>query len=85
MPETNNLPTIRINSDVTLPDTDQWQLRFEVKSESSDRLYVIAQNKKKRFWGCSCPAWRTRRYCKHLAAVGVPSHEKPFEVNVITY
>lgn len=79
------LPTLRISADVMLPDTDQWQLRFEVESETSNRLYVIAQHKNKKHWGCSCPGWKRHRQCKHLQAVGIPGHEKPFEVNVIQY
>jgi len=62
-----------------LPDNDQWTNRFEVKSESSDRVYIIAQNKKKGHWGCSCPAWRTRRKCKHLRSLGLPELEQPSE------
>lgn len=83
MTTTQNLPTLRIDRDVALPDNDQWQLRFEIQSESSDRIYIIAQHKSKRYWGCSCPSYRVRRYCKHLTALGLPTHEKPFEVNVI--
>lgn len=63
-----------------LPDSDQWVNRFEIKSESSDRVYVVSQNRAKRHWGCSCPGWRTRRTCKHLAAMALPAHERPYEV-----
>ena len=28
-----------------LPDNDQWTNRFEIRSETSDRIYIIAQNK----------------------------------------
>ena len=51
-----------------LPDKgDGWINRFEIKSESSDRLYTVSQNTKQGHrWECSCPAWRTRRKCKHL-------------------
>lgn len=63
-----------------LPDSDQWVNRFEIRSESSDRVYVVAQNKTKRHWACSCPAWRTRRACKHLRSMALPEHEKPHEV-----
>jgi hypothetical protein len=77
-----NLPEIHINREAALVDNDQWQNRFEIHSETSDRVYVIAQHKKLKHWGCSCPAWRVHRKCKHLTAVGVPNHEKPFEVLV---
>ena len=50
----------------TLPDNDQWQNRFEIKSESSGRIYIVSQNKVSLKWACSCPAWITRRKCKHL-------------------
>ena len=79
-----NLPEIYISKEVALPDNDQWQNRFEIHSESSDRIYIIAQNKKRKHWGCSCMAWRRYRKCKHLSAVGVPNNEQPFEVIVNT-
>ena len=63
-----------------LPDKGQWVNRFEVRSESSDRVYVIAQHKTGRHWGCSCPGWKRHRKCKHLTAVGLPSLEEPHEV-----
>jgi len=54
----NNLPTLYIPSDaITLPDNEQWQFRFEVHSETSNRVYVIAQHKTKKHWGCSCMGW----------------------------
>lgn len=65
-----------------LPDNAEWTNRFEIKSESSDRLYVVSQNKQKRHWACSCPAWRTRRACKHLKVLQLPAGERPHEVIV---
>lgn len=65
-----------------LPDNKQWMNRFEIKSETSDRLYIIAQHKDKGHWGCSCPAWRTRRKCKHLKALGLPELETPHQVTI---
>jgi hypothetical protein len=78
----SNLPTLRIPGD-HLPDNDQWTNRFEIRSETSNRVYVVSQNIKKRFWACSCPSWRTRRYCKHLEAIGLPVLEKPYEVKLV--
>lgn len=77
------LSVISVKKSDILPDNDQWKNRFEIKSESSDRLYVIAQNKSKKHWGCSCPSWRIRRTCKHLTALNLPAFEKPMEVKVI--
>lgn len=59
---------------------DQWMNRSEIRSETSNRIYVVSQHASKRFWGCSCPAWRTRRRCKHLEQLGLPGGEEPFEV-----
>ena len=64
---------------VVLPDNDQWMNRFEVKSESSNRVYIIAQNKKKGHFGCSCPGYKRFRKCKHLESIGLPTHEEPFK------
>lgn len=61
-----------------------WINRFEIKSGSSNRLYTIAQKAADGTWGCSCPAWRTRRTCKHLTAlnpalatIGAPKPAQP--------
>ena len=80
-----NLPALYIDRAAALPDNSQWQLRFEIESETSNRVYVVSQHKIKKHWGCSCPAWRTRRTCKHLNALGLPGHEKPHEVTVIKH
>lgn len=52
-----------------LPDSAQWQNRFEVRSETSSRRYVIAQRKSDGSFGCSCMGWKSHRKCKHLTAV----------------
>ena len=78
-----NLPIVyKPRGAVSLPDNDQWTNRFEIRSASSDRVYIIAQHKTKRHWGCSCPGWRAHRTCKHLQVVGLPVYEKPFEVKL---
>ena len=51
---------------VSLPDNAQWTNRIQIRSESSNRIYIVAQNKESGRWGCSCPAYCSRRYCKHL-------------------
>jgi len=85
MAQQTNLPTLRVNSQVALPDDAQWQHRFEIRSGSSGNIYVISQNIKGRYWGCSCPGWKSHRKCKHLEALGLPIKEKPFEVNIVKY
>lgn len=70
--EGNTLPIpANLRNKTHLPDNDQWGNRFEIESESSDRIYIVAQNKSTGVWGCSCPAWRTRRYCKHLRTLNL--------------
>jgi hypothetical protein len=63
-----------------MTDTNQWINRVEIRSETSNRVYVVAQHAQKRHWGCSCPGWRRHRRCKHLERLGLPSGEEPFEV-----
>jgi hypothetical protein len=77
------LPELVIPNEISLPDNDQWQFRFTIKSKSSDRLYTIAQHKKNKYWGCSCPGWKSNKHCKHLTAMGLPGDCKPHEVNFI--
>lgn len=77
------VPTIYIRKDLSLPDTDHWQLRFTVESETSERLYTIAQHKTKKHWGCTCPGWKRHRTCKHLKALGIPGKETPYDLNLI--
>ena len=52
-----------------LPNTDLWINRFQIKSATSSRLYVIAQRRSDNVWGCSCPGWINYRKCKHLTDV----------------
>jgi len=59
---------------------NQWINRTEIRSETSNRVYVVAQHAEKRYWGCSCPGWRRHRRCKHLERLGLPSGAEPFEV-----
>ena len=33
-----------------LPDNDQWTNRFEIESETSSRIYVVAQRKNLTEW-----------------------------------
>jgi len=40
----NSLPTLSVPQSMMLPNTDQWENRFEIHSETSNRIYGIAQN-----------------------------------------
>jgi hypothetical protein len=59
-----------------LPDKGDWTLRFPIPSGSSDRIYIVAKNKKTGLYGCSCMAYRTKRSCKHLESLSVPTPPK---------
>ena len=72
----------RPNSSVALPDNAQYINRFEIRSETSDRIYIVAQHKTGRWWSCSCPGWIRNRHCKHLRALGLPDGQRPMEVRM---
>lgn len=80
----SNLPAIvlPVRKSNVLEDNKLWKNRFEIHSESSDRVYVIAQNKEKGHMGCSCMGWRRYRTCKHLSALGLPGHEEPVNLKL---
>jgi hypothetical protein len=52
-----------------LADNAQWTNRFNVRSESSNKLYTVAQRKSDGSWGCDCMGWKRHKKCKHLAAM----------------
>lgn len=62
----NSITIYRPPGAISLPDNDQWQNRFEIRSASSGRVYVVSQNKQSGKWGCSCPGYCIHRTCKHL-------------------
>ena len=82
----STLPAIQIsvNKNTILPDNAQWKNRFEIHSESSNRVYIVSQNIVKGYMGCSCPGWRRYRNCKHLTALGLPGYENPVVLNLKT-
>ena len=65
----------------TLPPSAQWVNRFEVRSQTSARRYVVAQHREMRHWACSCPGWTHYRHCKHVEALSLPPGEQPHEVD----
>ncbi len=52
-----------------MPDNAGWVNRFSVQSDSSDRVYTVAQRRTDGTWGCSCPGWRHHRNCKHESRI----------------
>lgn len=60
------LRAARVVGGMVLADNDRYTNRVEIRSETSDRLYVVAQNKRTKEWSCGCPGWIFHRHCKHL-------------------
>ena len=57
-----------------LPDNAQYMNRIHIPSSAAPRFYTVAQNKKTKVWGCSCPGWIIKksnkpRTCRHLKAM----------------
>ena len=64
---------------VVLPDSNGWTNRLQIRSGTSDKLYIVAQRQKdgKQHgdFACSCLAWimsqkRGTYTCKHLNVMG---------------
>ena len=53
--------TLTIPGGRALEDNATHTNRFEIASETSDRIYTVAQNKSTGEWGCSCPALRLEK------------------------
>lgn len=67
---TNTLVKYINQADVTiLPDNKQYKNRFEIKSETSNKLYTIAQRKTDNVWRCSCFGCIRYGKCKHLTTL----------------
>lgn len=75
----SQLPVLRVREALQLPANKQWHNRFTVRSETSNRIYIIAQHRERKHWGCSCPGYRRYRKFKHLEAIGLPTDETPYE------
>jgi len=74
--------TLNVPSTSRLPDNSQWTNRFKIKSASTNKVYIIAQNKARGHFGCSCPGWIYHRNCKHLAALQLPGNSIPVQVTM---
>lgn len=61
-----------------LPDTDRFKCRFQIGSETSDRVYRISFDAAPGacYWVCSCPGNIRHGNCKHLRAMGLPGRKQ---------
>jgi len=69
-----SLATVAKNLGVeTMPDNNTHTNRMEIRSESSNRVYTVAQRKTAGSthgqWECSCMGRIRYRKCKHLTAM----------------
>ena len=69
-----NIMGLTIHGTTALEDNSSHTNRFEIRSESSNRVYIVAQSKSAGEWQCSCPGWCIKRpgkerNCKHLKAL----------------
>jgi len=56
-----------------LPDTKTHIHRMKIRSETSDREYIVSKrNTNIKRVECSCPGWIFRRNCKHVRAIAPP-------------
>lgn len=63
----------------TLPDNAAYTNRFEIRSQSSDSIYIVAQSKTGRWWSCGCFGWIRHKHCKHLKSLQLPGGHQPYE------
>lgn len=56
-----------------LPDSDRYKCRFKVRSESSNKKYLIAFDTAPGagYWKCSCRGGIRHGQCKHLDSAGL--------------
>lgn len=66
-----------------LPDDTRYKCRFDIRSESSNRVYRISFDSAPGalYWKCSCPGYLRTGDCKHLKAMHLPGrkHGKSIE------
>lgn len=65
---------LTIPGGTAIEDNSTYTNRFEIASETSSNLYIVAQNKSTGEWSCSCRGWIIKkpgkpRTCKHLQAL----------------
>jgi hypothetical protein len=64
------------------PDKDRYKCIFEIRSESSDRVYRISFDAAPGacYWVCSCPGNIRHGSCKHLESMGLSGRKNGRDV-----
>lgn len=81
----SNLPSIIKSQAVqTFPNTERYKARFVVRSESSNKNYMISYDSAPNagYWTCSCRGNISHGQCKHLTSIGVKGRK--FGHNLLT-
>lgn len=57
-----------------LSDDGRYKCKFEIRSETSDKIYRISFDMASSalYWTCSCPGNIRHGHCKHLKAMNLP-------------
>ncbi len=71
MSKQNALARIERGALRVLGDNGRWKARFEIGSESSDRVYRVSFDTAQGCWVCSCMGCIRHGQCKHLTAMGL--------------
>ena len=68
------IPEIRRHAVATHEDTERYKCRFDIRSESSSRIYRISFDAAPGagYFKCSCPGNIRFGKCKHLSAMNLP-------------
>ena len=76
----NSLELIPKTAIETFPDTDRYKARFNIKSESSNKIYRISYDAAPNagYWTCSCMGNIRYGQCKHLSACGLKGRKYGF-------
>lgn len=78
MPNALAIPEIKRHAVAVYEDTERYKCRFDVRSESSDKIYRISFDAAPGagYFSCSCPGGIRYGRCKHLDSMGLPGRKQ---------
>lgn len=62
---------VKNNAVEILPDSDRYKMRFKVRSQTSNQLYLISFDTAMKCFKCNCLGCIRHGTCKHLNAMGL--------------
>ena len=66
-----SLAVIKRSAEQILPDSGRYKMRFTIRSETSNSLYMVSFDTAGPYWVCSCRGCIGHGHCKHLEAMGL--------------